>query len=165
MHCRGRQTLDDRDTGNDNLLLPHFLDQSSEKDASIRQAYSFLLGPIAQHRTRRPREVAIAMVLLDRSQLLIPCRATPSEPGDRFRIRTDLFGNIIQHDRRQELPASQMPARIAQTTQLQGMTQARFRRATTGHRGKICGVQRVVADDLVFGFRQGQHRIALFLRH
>jgi hypothetical protein len=26
------------------------------------------------------------MLLLDRSQLLVPCRTTPSEAGDRFRV-------------------------------------------------------------------------------
>jgi hypothetical protein len=58
-----------------------------------------------------------------------------------------------------------MPARIAQAAHLQGVTQARFRCAAAGYRGKICGIQRVVADNLVFGIGQGQERVALFLRH
>ena len=53
------------------------------------------------------------MPALDRGKLLVTRRAAPGESGDGIGIDVDLFGDMVEHNRRQHLAAPKVATWVA----------------------------------------------------
>ena len=105
------------------------------------------------------------MISLYGPKLLISRRSTPGELSNRIGIDTNLFGDVIEHDRRQHFSSTQISAWITQAAQLKGVAQPRCWRASPGNQGKIGIVEAVVPDHLLLGAGQRQKLCSLPFCH
>jgi hypothetical protein len=64
-------------------------------------------------------QIAEAEARLDRGELIVTGGRAPGEVRDDICIHPDLLGDMVEHDRRQQFPLTQMPARVAQAAKLQ----------------------------------------------
>src|SRR3546814_2962042 len=83
---------------------------------------------------RWPAQIGEAEARLDGGKLIVAGRRSPREVGDGACIHPDLLGDMVEHDRRQQLACAQMPPRKAEATELQGVAQPGCRSA----RGADC---------------------------
>ena len=91
---------------------------------AVGEAESFPLQPATQLRTQRMGQIVEAEVLLDRSELVVTRRGPSGEIGNHVGIDADLFGDMVEHDRRQHFAAAKVATRIAQAAKLQRILSA-----------------------------------------
>ncbi len=105
------------------------------------------------------------MISLYGRKLFVPRRRTPRKCSNDIGIDTDLFGDVIEHDRRQHFAPTQISAWITQAAKLKGVAQPRCWRATSGNQGKIGIVEAVVPNHLLLGAGQRQKLCSLPFCH
>jgi hypothetical protein len=121
--------------------------------------------PTFQLRLERAREVAVAEPALDCRELVVAGRSTAGECSNDAGVDPDLLGDMVEHDGGQQLAAAQVASRIAESTQLQCVGQARFWSAGVTDRCEVRCIQAVVPHHELFGVGQREQRRALPLGH
>lgn len=165
MHRLGRHTLDHGDARDDDLLGTESRNQPIEQQASVGQADRLRPEPNLDLGPAGLGQILEAVVRLDRGELLVTGRPAPSEAGDHAGIDADLFGDIVQHDGRQQLAAPEVSTRIAEAAELERVAQPGLRRPRRGDCGEVGCIQAMMTDDRVLGVGESQERFALALGH
>src|SRR3546814_5142448 len=97
--------------------------------------------------------------------LIVAGRRSPREVGDDSCIHSDLFGDVVENDCRQQLAWAQMSPRIAQAAELQGIAQAGRRSACEADRSKVLGIEAMMSHHRRLAVGQSKQRGALPLGH
>src|SRR3546814_15229256 len=92
-----------------------------------------------------PAQIGEAEARLDGGKLIVAGRRSPREVGDGACIHPDLLGDMVEHDRRQQLACAQMPPRKAEATELQGVAQPGCRSARGADCSKVLGIEAIVS--------------------
>src|SRR3546814_3304368 len=100
----------------------------------VHDGHGFDFQPGHHDTARWPAQIGEAEARLDGGKLIVAGRRSPREVGDGACIHPDLLGDMVEHDRRQQLACAQMPPRKAEATELQGVAQPGCRSA----RGADC---------------------------
>ena len=98
---------------------------------------------------------------LDGGELVVARRGAPREFGDDIGLDPDLFGDVVEHHRRQQLSPLKVAPRIAQAAKLESVAKPGRRRARRRDRGEVARVEAVVADRRRLAVRQRQQLGAL----
>ncbi|MET3438013.1 hypothetical protein ABIC44_002696 [Sphingomonas sp. 1185] len=151
MHRLGRHPLDDADAGDDDALRAHLLQQPVEEMASVGEWHCGLSEPGHQIGSDRAAEITESEACLDRGELVVAGGRAPREVSDGVRLHADLFGDMVEHDRRQQFARAQMAAGIAQAAQLQRIAEPGGRCPRGADRVQIAGVEAVVSHHHCLG--------------
>lgn len=120
-HRLSRHPFDHADAGDHDATRAQFVQQPVEQNAPVHNGHGFGFQPCDHHRAGRPAQVSKTKARLDGGELIVTGRRTPREVGNDGRVYPDLLGNVVEHDRRQQLACAQVPPRIAQAAELQSV--------------------------------------------
>jgi hypothetical protein len=137
MYRLGRHALHDADTRDHDPTRAHLIQKPAEQRASVDDARRLVCQPCPQFHAVRAAQIAEAEARLDRGELIVARGRASGEISYDLCIHPDLLGNMVEHDRRQQFPVAQMPARVAQATKLQGVAESGGGRARGVDRGHV----------------------------
>src|SRR3546814_3842288 len=84
-------------------------DLSIEQNTPVHDGHGFDFQPGHHDTARWPAQIGEAEARLDGGKLIVAGRRSPREVGDGACIHPDLLGDMVEHDRRQQLACAQMP--------------------------------------------------------
>src|SRR3546814_9183717 len=102
------------EAGVDDAPRAHRVEQSVEQNTPVHDGHGFDFQPGHRDTARWPAQIGEAEARLDGGKLIVAGRRSPREVGDGACIHPDLLGDMVEHDRRQQLACAQMPPRKAE---------------------------------------------------
>jgi DNA invertase Pin-like site-specific DNA recombinase len=138
---------------------------SVKQNAPVHDSHGFGFQPSHHDAARWPAQIGESEARLDGGKLIVAGRRSPREVGDDACIHSDLFGDVVEHDCRQQLACAQMSPRIAQAAELQGIAQAGRRSACEADRSKVLGIEAMMSHHRRLAVGQSKQRGALPLGH
>ncbi|OAN54739.1 hypothetical protein A7Q26_23205 [Sphingobium sp. TCM1] len=102
-HRLGRHPLDYADARNDDAPRAQLVEQSIEQNAPVHDGHGFGFQPVHHDAARWPAQIGESEARLDGGKLIVAGRRSPREVGDGACIHPDLLGDVVEHDRRQQL--------------------------------------------------------------